>query len=121
MVLFVNGIPLIVMELKNPANENAPIWDAYNQLRTYKEQISTLFRCLSSAMLQARAGTITSEPERFMQWKTINAEKPEKDLIEIEVLLEGMFDKARILDIIRNFIVFEKDKETKKKLAAYHQ
>ncbi len=125
VVIFINGIPLVVMELKNPADENATIWDAYNQLQTYKEQISILFKyneiLVISDGLQARAGTITSEPERFMQWKTINGEKPEKDLIEIDVLLKGMFDKARILDIVRNFIVFEKDRETKKKLAAYHQ
>ena len=125
VILFVNGIPLVVIELKNPVDENATIWTAYDQLQTYKEQIPSLFKCneilVVSDGLQARAGTITSEPERFMQWKTINGEKPRKDLIEIEVLLRGMFDKKRILDISRNFIVFEKDKETKKKLAAYHQ
>ena len=125
VALFINGLPLIVMELKNPADENATIWDAYNQLQTYKEQIPSLFKyneiLVISDGLQARAGTITSETERFMQWKTINGEKPENNLAEIEVLLKGMFDKTRILDIVRNFIVFEKDKETKKKLAAYHQ
>jgi len=125
IVIFINGIPLAIMELKNPADENATIWDAYNQLQTYKEQISSLFKyneiLVISDGYKARAGTITSEPERFMQWKTINGEKPVKELIEIEVLLRGMFDKARILDIARNFIVFEKNRETKKKLAAYHQ
>ncbi len=125
VVIFVNGIPLVVMELKNPADENATIRDAYNQLQTYQDQISTLFKyneiLVISDGLQARAGTITSEPERFMQWKTINGEKPKKDFIEIEILLKGMLDKTRILDIVRNFIVFEKERETKKKLAAYHQ
>ncbi len=125
VVLFVNGIPLVVIELKNIADENATIWDAYNQLQTYKEQIPSLFKyneiLVISDGLQARAGTITSEPERFMQWKTIDGEKLRKGLTEIEILLKGMFDKKRILDITRNFIVFEKDKETKKKLAAYHQ
>jgi len=125
VVLFVNGIPLVVIELKNPADENATIWTAYEQFQTYKEQIPSLFRyneiLVISDGMQARAGTITSEPERFMQWKTINGEKPGKGLTEIEILLRGMFDKNRILDITRNFIVFEKDKETKKKLAAYHQ
>ncbi len=125
VVLFINGLPLVVMELKNPADENATIWDAYNQLQTYKEQIPSLFKyneiLVISDGLQARSGTITSETERFMQWKTINGEKPENNPVEIEVLLKGMFDKTRILDIVRNFIVFEKDKETKKKLAAYHQ
>jgi len=125
VVLFVNGIPLVVIELKNPADENATIWTAYEQFQTYKEQIPSLFKyneiLVISDGIQARAGTITSEPERFMQWKTINGEKPIKGLTEIEILLRGMFDRSRILDITRNFIVFEKDKETKKKLAAYHQ
>src|SRR5207249_1395726 len=71
--------------------------------------------------IEARAGTITSEKERFMRWKTIDGEKPKKGLTEIEVLLRGICEKDRLLDIVRNFVVFEKDKETKKKLAAYHQ
>lgn len=125
VVLFVNGIPLVVIELKNPADVNATIWTAYDQFQTYKEQIPSLFKyneiLVLSDGLQARAGTITSEPERFMQWKTIDGEKPRKGLIEIEVLLKGMFGKDRLLDIARNFIVFEREKETKKKLAAYHQ
>ncbi len=125
VVLFINGIPLVVMELKNPSDENATIQDAYNKLQTYKDQIPALFKfneiLVISDGFQARAGTITSEAERFMQCKTINGEKPDKNLIEIDVLLKGMFDKTRILDIVRNFIVFEKDKETKKKVAAYHQ
>ena len=125
VVLFVNGIPLVVIELKNPASENATILDAYNQFQTYKEQIPALFKyneiLVISDGLQAKAGTITSEFERFMQWKTIDGEKPSDKLTQIEVLLRGMFQKERFLDIVRNFIVFEKDKETKKKLAAYHQ
>lgn len=125
VVLFVNGIPLLVIELKNLADEEATIWTAYDQFQTYKEQIPSLFRyneiLVISDGIEARAGTITSEKERFMQWKTIEGEKPRKGLTEIEVLLRGMCDKQRLLDIVRNFIVFEKDKETKKKLAAYHQ
>ncbi|MEM4358297.1 MAG: type I restriction endonuclease subunit R [Candidatus Pacearchaeota archaeon] len=125
IVLFVNGLPLVVIELKNPTDENATIWTAYNQLQTYKEQIPSLFKyneiLVISDGIEARAGTITSEPERFMQWKTIDGEKPKKGLTEIEILIRGMFGKNRLLDIVRNFIVFEKDKETKKKLAAYHQ
>ncbi|MFN3603444.1 MAG: type I restriction endonuclease subunit R [Leptonema sp. (in: bacteria)] len=125
VVLFVNGLPLVVIELKNPADENATIWTAYNQLQTYKEQIPSLFKyneiLVISDGIEARAGTISSEPERFMQWKTIDGEKPKKDLTEIEILIRGMFPKERLPDLIRNFIVFEKDKETKKKLAAYHQ
>lgn len=125
VILFVNGIPLLILELKNPADENATIWTAYDQFQTYEAQLPSLFRfneiLVISDGIEARAGTITSERERFMQWKTIDGEKPRKGLTEIEVLLRGMCEKRRLLDISRNFIVFEKDKETKKKLAAYHQ
>jgi type I restriction enzyme R subunit len=125
VVLFVNGMPLLVVELKNLADENATIWTAYDQFQTYKEQLPSLFRyneiLVISDGIAARAGTISSEKERFMQWKTIDGERPRKGLTEIEFLLRGMCDKKRLLDIVRNFIVFEKDKETIKKLAAYHQ
>jgi type I restriction enzyme R subunit len=125
VILFVNGIPLLILELKNPADEDATIWTAYDQFQTYEDQLPYLFRyneiLVISDGIEARAGTITSERERFMQWKTINGEKPRKGITEIEVLLRGMCEKRKLLDIVRNFIVFEKDKETKKKLAAYHQ
>jgi type I restriction enzyme R subunit len=125
VVLFVNGIPLLILELKNPADEDATIWTAYDQFQTYQDQLPSLFRyneiLVISDGIEARAGTITSEKERFMQWKTIDGEKPRKGLTEIEVLLRGMCEKRRLLDIARNFLVFEKDKETRKKLAAYHQ
>jgi type I restriction enzyme R subunit len=125
VILFINGIPLLVIELKNLADEDATIWTAFNQFQTYKEQLPTLFRyneiLVISDGLKARAGTISSQKERFMQWKTINGEKPKKGLNEIEILLKGICDKQMFLDIIRNYIVFEKDKETIKKLAAYHQ
>jgi len=125
VILFVNGIPLLVFELKNLADENATIWSAYDQFQTYKEQISSLFRyneiLIISDGIEARSGTISSEKERFMQWKTIDGTKPRKGFTEIELLIRGMCDKKRLLDIIRNFIVFEKDKSTVKKLAAYHQ
>ncbi len=116
---------MLIFELKNLADENATIWTAYDQFQTYQDQMPSLFRyneiLVISDGVEARAGTITSEKERFMQWKTINGEKPRKGLTEIEVLLRGMCEKQRLLDIVRNFIVFEKDKETKKKVAAYHQ
>src|SRR2546425_5390222 len=124
VVLFVNGIPLLIFELKNLADEDADIWTAYDQFQTYIEQLPSLFRyneiLVISDGIEARAGTITSEKERFMQWKTIDGEKPKKGFTEIEVLLRGICQKDRLLDIVKNFIVFEKDKETKKKLAAYH-
>jgi type I restriction enzyme, R subunit len=125
VVLFVNGIPLVVIELKNLAEERADIWTAYDQLQTYMLQLPLFFRyneiLVVSDGIQARAGTITSEKERFMQWKTINGAKPKGSPTEIEVLLRGMFMRDRFLDLVRNFIVFEKNKETHKKLAAYHQ
>jgi len=125
VILFVNGIPLVVIELKNLASERATIWNAYDQFQTYKAQLPSLFRyneiLVISDGLEARAGTITSQKERFMQWKTIDGKKPLKRINEIELLLRGMCHKKRILDIIRNFIVFEKDENITKKLAAYHQ
>ncbi len=125
VILFVNGIPLLVIELKNLADENATVWTAFDQFQTYKDQLPSLFRyneiLVISDGLKARAGTISSEKERFMQWKTIDGEKPKKGLNEIEILLRGMCEKNKFLDIVRNYIVFEKDKETIKKLAAYHQ
>mgnify|MGYP006413169281 FL=1 len=125
VILFVNGIPVLVIELKNLADEHATIWTAYNQFQTYKEQLPTLFRfneiLVVSDGIEARVGTISSEKERFMQWKTIDGKKENKGLTEIEILLRGMCDKSRLLDIIRNFIVFEKEKATIKKLSAYHQ
>src|SRR3989344_1992172 len=124
IVLFVNGLPLVVIELKNAADEQATIQKAYNQFQTYMEELPYFFRfneiLITSDGNQARAGTITSKPERFMQWKTVDGEKPRAGS-ETEILLKGMLEKNRLLDIVRNFIVFEKDKETSKKLAAYHQ
>src|SRR2546426_9604770 len=125
VILFVNGIPLLIIELKNLADEEATIWTAYDQFQTYEDQLPTLFRyneiLVISDGIEARAGTITSEKERFMQWKTIDGGKPRQGLTEIEVLLRGMCEKNRLIDIVRNFAVFEKDKQTLKKLAAYHQ
>lgn len=125
VILFVNGIPLVIFELKNLADEDADIWTAFAQFQTYQDQLPSLFRyneiLVISDGIEARAGTITSEKERFMQWKTIDGEKPNRGFTEIEVLLRGVCEKQRLLDVIRNFVVFEKDKETKKKLAAYHQ
>ena len=127
IVLFVNGLPLAVIELKNPADEEATIWSAYRQLQTYKEEIPSLFTynelLVVSDGTQARAGTITSNQEWFLPWKTIDGKElaPEA-LPQLQVLLQGMLDKGRCLDIIRNFITFEKRRrQTTKILAAYHQ
>jgi len=125
VILFINGLPLAVIELKNIADEKATITDAYNQLQTYKEQIPSLFKFNEILVIsdghKAKAGTLTSEKDRFMPWKTIRGKEPKKETLELEILLKGMFEKSTFLELIRHFIVFEKEKEIKKKLAAYHQ
>jgi len=127
IILFVNGLPLVVIELKNPADENATIWTAFNQLETYKVQIPSLFRfneiLAISDGLEARAGTITSNKERFTPWKTIDGEEnAPKRITQLEVLLCGMCRKETLLDLSRHFIAFEQDRNNLlKKLAAYHQ
>jgi type I restriction enzyme R subunit len=127
IVVFVNGLPLGVIELKNPADENATIQHAYNQLQTYKQDIPSLFiyneLLVISDGLEARSGTLTSGWDRFMPWRTIDGtEVTPKGSVELEVLLKGIFDKRRFLDLMLNFIVFEDDgSSVLKKIAAYHQ
>lgn len=127
IVAFVNGLPLAVIELKNPADENATIKGAFNQFETYKSDIPSLFQynelLVISDGTEARAGTVSSGWEWFLPWRTIDARNiAPKGTPELEVLIKGMFDGQRFLDIIRHFILFEVD-ETKviKKVAAYHQ
>ncbi len=127
IILFVNGLPLVVIELKNPADENATIWTAFNQLETYKAQIPSLFPyneiLVISDGIEARAGTLTSNKERFMPWKTIEGKEIAPSAMpQLEVLFQGMFDKKILLDLIKHFIVFEQERQDiHKKLAAYHQ
>ncbi len=137
IVLFINGIPLVVMELKNPADENATTYKAFEQIQTYKATIPTLFTynafCVISDGHEARAGTISSDFNRFMAWKSIDGTKEASRFVpQLETLIKGMLNRATLNDLIRNFIVFEKtsklDKKTGltqveavKKLAAYHQ
>ena len=123
IVLFVNGLPIAVIELKNPADENATILTAFKQLQTYKLQIPSLFKfneiLAISDGFDAKSGTITSDWERFLPWKTIDGEeKAPKSSPQIDVLLRGMFNKKVLLDLVRNFVVFE---SREKKIAAYHQ
>jgi type I restriction enzyme R subunit len=127
VILFVNGIPLVVMELKNPADENATIETARNQLETYKAQIPSLlaynsFLIISDGM-EAREGTISSTREWFMPWKTIDGTNlAPKTIPQLEVLLKGMCNKKVLLDLTRHFVVFEQDgNKITKKIAAYHQ
>ena len=137
VVLFVNGIPLVVMELKNAVDENATVHTAFDQIQTYKQAIPGLFAyngfVVISDGLEARAGTISSGYSRFMSWKTVDGKREASHLVsELETLINGMLNKKTLLDLVRHFIVFEKNKredlktnltviETTKKLAAYHQ
>ncbi|HWO56402.1 MAG TPA: HsdR family type I site-specific deoxyribonuclease, partial [bacterium] len=128
VVVFINGLPLAVIELKNPADEKADIWTAYNQFQTYKEQIPSLFvhndGLIISDGLAARVGTLTSDRSRFMPWRTIDGtELASPALPQLEVLVKGVFDQRRFLDLLRYFIVFEKEKSGThtKKMAGYHQ
>lgn len=127
ILVFVNGLPLAVIELKNPADEKATIRHAFNQLQTYKSDIPGLFifneLLVISDGLEACAGTLTSGWDRFMPWRTIDGkEVAPQGSVELEVLLKGVFDKRRFLDLILNFMVFEDDGASiAKKAAAYHQ
>jgi len=127
VVVFVNGIPLGVIELKNVADENATIWSAFNQLQTYKEQIPALFvsneALVISDGLEARFGSLTSDRERFQPWRTIAGEELAPAATpQLQVVIEGVFEKRRFLDFVRFFVVFEDDgAQVLKKVAAYHQ
>lgn len=127
IILFVNGLPLVVIELKNAADENATIKSAYNQLQTYKQAIPSLFTynelLIVSDGWDAQCGTLTSDFGRFMSWKTKDGTTTADHLQpEMEVMFLGMLNKNTLLDLISQFIVFEKsDTKTLKKVAAYHQ
>lgn len=127
VIIFVNGLPLGVAELKNPADENATTKDAFNQFQTYKKEIPSLFPyseiLVVSDGIEARAGTLTADWEWFLPWRTITGDDlAPKGLPELEVLIKGIFEKQRFLDLLRHFIVFEVDGATIiKKMAGYHQ
>lgn len=141
LIVFVNGLPLVVIELKSASDENVGIEGAYNQIQTYKRDIPSLFNynafCVISDGINAKAGTITSNEEWFMNWRTVDGENiTPLSHPQYEVLLNGMFHKDRLLDIIHNFILFQESKESEKDidgkkigdkksiikiLAAYHQ
>ena len=128
VVLFVNGLPLAVIELKNPADENATIWSAYQQLQTYQAQTPSLFTTNAALIVsdgvQARIGSLGAGREWFKPWRTImGREDAATKLAELQVMLEGVFEKRRFLDLVRHFIVFEDEGGGKltKKMAGYHQ
>ncbi|MBL4744734.1 MAG: type I restriction endonuclease subunit R [Flavobacteriaceae bacterium] len=127
IVLFINGFPLSVIELKNPADEDADIWDAYNQLQTYKKDIADLFifneALIVSDGITARVGSLTANKERFLPWRTIENEK-DRPLVEFELekVVKGFFKPELFLDFLRHFILFENGNgQLIKKIAAYHQ
>lgn len=137
VLLFVNGLPLVVIELKNAANENATMRKAFDQIQTYKATIPSLFTyneiCVISDGMECKAGSVSAGFSRFMTWKSYDGKKDASRFIpQLEILLKGMLNPSTLLDLVRNFIVFEKSKkedaktgitqiETVKKLAAYHQ
>jgi len=137
IILFVNGIPLVVIELKNAADENATIHSAFRQIETYKAIIPSLFTfnglTIISDGLEAKSGSLSAGFSRYMSWKSADGKAEASHLVsELETLIQGMLNKETLIDIIRHFIVFEKSKKedaetgittisTVKKLAAYHQ
>ena len=129
LVVFINGLPLAVVELKNAADEDATIWSAFKQLQTYKEQVGPLFHynevLVVSDGLQARIGSLTASPEWFKVWRTVDgAGDAPKTALELEVLVRGVFEPGRFLDLLQHFIVFEEDPDSgrlHKIIAGYHQ
>ena len=128
IVVFVNGLPLGVIELKNPADEEATVWDAWHQLQTYKAEVPSLFSMneilVVSDGLQTMAGTLTAGREWFKPWRTIEGEElAPVAQPSLEVLIRGVFEKTRFLDLVRDFVVFEDDGRggLVKKMAGYHQ
>ena len=127
IILFVNGLPLVVIELKNAVDESADIKSAYKQLQTYKHAIPSLFTYNALLIIsdgwEARCGTVTSDIGRFMSWKTKDGRTTEDTLTpQLEIMMSGMLNKQTLLDLVSHFIVYEKSKDkTLKKVAAYHQ
>jgi type I restriction enzyme R subunit len=127
VVVFLNGLPLVLFELKNPADENADIWMAYDQVQNYKKDIKALFNhnafSVISDFSHARFGSLTANKERYMSWRTIDgvALDPLGPHQELETIIRGLFDKGLFLRYIRNFILFEDEGVLAKKIAGYHQ
>lgn len=126
IIVFVNGFPLVVVELKSPSRENTDVSEAYAQLRNYMREIPSLFVynafCVMSDMSTSKVGTITAGEDRFMEWKTADGTREDTRYANFDVLFAGMFDKARLIEILHGFICFSKDaKKSAKILAGYHQ
>ena len=122
VIVFVNGLPVVVFELKSPSREETDASDAFLQLKTYQKEIPILFTynafCVMSDLATSKAGTITAGEDRFMEWKTIDGSYENTQYATFDTFIEGMFDKKRFLDILQNFICFSNDAKI---LAAYHQ
>lgn len=126
VLIFLNGIPVVLMELKSPKEDEVTIENAYNQIQNYKKSIESTFIynafCVISDQTETRAGTITADFERFMEWKTVDGDYENTQFADFTTLFNGMFEKKRFLDILQNFICFSKDNGNDAKiLAAYHQ
>ena len=126
VILFLNGLPVVLVELKSPSREETDASEAYSQLRNYMQEIPSMFIynaiCVMSDQLTSKAGTITSGEDRFMEWKTKDGIYENTQYAQFDTFFEGMFDKARLLDIIRNFICFSNEGLKQFKiLAGYHQ
>lgn len=127
VILFVNGLPLVLLELKNPADVNADLWKAFDQLQTYKEQIPDLLQYNEILVIsdgsEARMGSLSADAERFMNWRTIDGERldPLGQFNELETLLRGVMAPEMLLDYLRYFVLFEDDGRLVKKIAGYHQ
>ena len=126
VILFLNGLPVVLMELKSPSREETDASEAYRQLRNYMKEIPSMFIynaiCVMSDQLTSKAGTITSGEDRFMEWKTVDGSYENTQHAQFDTFFEGIFQKERLLDIIKNFICFSNEGiETFKILAGYHQ
>ncbi len=126
VILFVNGLPLVVVELKSPSREETDASAAYRQLRNYMHEIPSIFVynavCVMSDMTTSKAGTITSGEDRYMEWKTKDGSYENTQYAQFDTFFEGLFEKERFLDILKNFICFNVDgQNTFKILAGYHQ
>ncbi len=127
IICFINGLPLAVLELKSPSDENVDIWDAFNQIQTYKDEITDLFACNEALIISdgynARVGSLTANQERYLPWRTIRDED-DRPLLDwqLETMVRGFFDRELFLDYIRYFVIFETDADRLiKKIAGYHQ
>lgn len=126
VLLFVNGLPLVLIELKSPSREETDVSEAYRQIQNYKHEIPSMFIynaiCVMSDLLQSRAGTITSGEDRFMEWKTVDGNYENTQYAQFDTFFKGIFEKERLLDILKNFICFSNEqKGSAKILAGYHQ